>query len=329
MKTLTADINLDEEVAHVADFLGLKWTPINDIHAVIREIRDTALHAARGWFDGHALWELAGQLEDERKLLLEQSLELGPDSCAHYYDALAGLLDQVGLTANRIAEAGVQLDGRWDFGQRSRAVARSVTSKYPQLVGAHPAGWDAMVWVQPCGPGWEDVDPEADRALFKGAGVIPGYSTDLPSSVSIHLVRLRGTRASTQLIDAMFAHFLAIAKFLNTEKLKHDLAAALPRLREPVMLFERDDVKTDNPFLKVAFELARPPYTKAQFEESLDSAAAFEALSDDEKAKKQAEVEAELMDSISRINRAAEDKQFAEEAAQCLALLVAAFSAKP
>ena len=324
MKTLTADINLAEEVGHVTEFFRRTWTPVTDLQAAIRDIRDSALHAARGWFDGHALWEFASQLEDERQHLLEQSHGHAPGSCASYYDAMTTLLAEVALTSNRIATAGVQLDGRWDFGLRSRALVRKVTSKYPELVGTRPAGWDALVWVQPDCPGWDQVDLDADRALFKGAGVIPGYSTDLPSSVSILLVRLKGQRASTQLIDAVFAHFLAITKFLNTEKLKRDLVAAIPRLREPAMLFERDDVKTDNPFLTVAFELARPPYSKVQFEVSQANAAAFAALSDEAKATLQADVEQEMMASIDHL-RADEDKLFTEDAALCHKLLVAAF----
>lgn len=328
MKTLTADINLDEEVEHVADFLSRTWTPVTDLRDAIRDIRDAALHAARGWFDGHALWAFASQLEDERQRLLEQSLGHTRDSGVVYYDAMATLLAAVSLTSHRIAAAGVQLDGRWDFDRRSRALVRAVTSKYAQLAGALPAGWDALVWVQPGCPGWGEVDLDADRALFKGTGVIPGYSTDLPSNVSIHLVRLKSQRASTQLIDAVFAHFLVIAKFLNTEKLQRDLVAAMPRLREPAMLFERDDVTTNNPFLKVAFELARPPYTEVQFVESQANAAAFNALSGGEQAKKQAEVEQEMMALIDS-DRAVEDKQFTEDAAHCHRLLVAAFSVEP
>lgn len=329
MKTPTANINLDEEVGHVAEFLSRKWTPINDVQAIIGDIRDVALHAARGWLDAPALWEYAAQLKDERKRLLEKSLGFPPDSCASCYDSVAALLDQVSVLADRIAEAGHKLNGDWNFESRSKSLVRRITSKYPQLVGARPAGSDSLVWVQPNGPGWDMLDLDVDRELFKGAGVTPGFASDLPSSISIHLVRLRGQRASTQLIHAVFTHFLNIIRLVNTEKVKIDLVTALPRLREPTMLFERDDVKTANPFLKVAFELAPPAFTKAQFDKSLAGAAVFDALPDDEKAKKRKEIEEDMVASLDSIDRAAEDEQDAEKTALCRALLAAAFSDNP
>ncbi|KVP17054.1 hypothetical protein [Burkholderia ubonensis] len=330
MKTLTADINLDEEVAHLAEFIGQKWTPITGMPALFAEIRAAAFHAARGWFDQHAVWEFATDLEDTRAKLLASKLNLGFDASVEYYDSLCTLLSDISRSAREVREAGMALDGEWYFERRVRAVERQVVSKYPDLASARPLGWAELEKGYCDFDGQAEYDPYPDRDLFNGVRVEGTLSSDFPGRVALPYVmydeKCQGFKASSVLVGSVFAHFLGIAEFLNTHKLKQDLLAALPNLPEPVMLFERN-LQTDNPFLKVMFELAKPCRTKASFEESLAQRAEFEALSDEEKAQRRAgnnDAILQILAELKRTTTAEEDQRYAAEKEHRITLLRAA-----
>ncbi len=334
MKELNETINLDEEVLHLAEFIRQKWTPIANIEDLFREIRDAALHSARGWFDQHEVWELATELEDKRSDKLEAELKLSFDAGAYLYDAWCTLLSAISRKAKDVREAGMALDGDWDFTRRTRRVEVSLSEKYPDLASARPLGWAELEAGYSDFDGQEEYDPKPDRELFKGAKVQGTLSGTFPLRVALPYVmydeKCQGNRASHVLVGAVFAHFLGIAEHLNTVKLKCDLVAALPELDSPGMVFERT-LQTDNPILKVLFDLAPPCRSKAEFEACIASRTEFDALSEEEKAR----IKEINSKSISRMleqlcNESSEERsqQYAIERLHHRSLMQAAFETK-
>ena len=333
MKTLTADINLDEEVAHLAEFISQKWTPLANIQTLFAEIRDAALHAARGWFDQNEVWELATELEDARAKRLQSNLNLGFDASVELYDALCTLLHGIGRSAKDLREAGMALDGDWDYERRVRAVEHQLLLKYPDLAGARPLGWAELEKGYCDFDGQEEYDPYPDQELFKGALVQGTFSFDFPYRVALPYVmydeKCQSFKASAVLVSAVYAHFLGIAEFLNTQKLKQDLVAALPNLDEPGMLFGRN-LGTGNPFLMVMFEQMKPCPSRESFEACLAKRAEYEALSDEEKAKRTVNRDAVIQQMLARLKDptrdAAQRQKDAEEKQQRISLLRAALA---
>lgn len=333
MKKLTTALNLDEEVNNLAEFIAQKWTPISNLEALFTEIRDAALHAARAWFDQHAVWEVATEMEDKRTALLEANLNMGFKVYPALYDAQCTLLSSVARSTGEVRNSALDLDGDWDYTRRVRAVELSLGSRYPDLAGARPLGWDALAKAYNDFDGQEEYDPRPDRELFKGVLVQGTFSGSFTSRVALPYVmydeKCQSYKAAHVLVGAVFAHFLGIAEYLNTEKLKKDLVDALPDVATPEMMFERN-LQTDNPILKVMFELATTCRSKAEFETCLASYAEYEALSDEEKAARKAANSEKISEIMSRLmsksDSEAEDKKQAEAKQHRNNLLRAAFS---
>lgn len=329
MKNLVADMNLNEEVEHLVAFISQKWTPITNLQAMFTEIRDAALHAGRGWLESHDIWAKTRDMEKARQTLLLETLGLDEASGVEYYDALCTLLDSVGNSAKGLSTAGMALDGEWDFERRVRALQLVLSPRYPDLADARPLGWASLEKGYRDYDGMEEYDPSEDHGVFNGTYVPGRISADFTGRVALPYVMYdeicQGRKASYVLVGAVFAHFLGIAEFLNTHKLMQDLDTAFPQLQEPVMLYERK-VTTANPFLKVAVELARPAPRKEEFEQSLANKAAFEALSDEEKAQRKADNSKQIQRLLDALKSSspADDRKYAEEKQRCLTLLRAA-----
>ncbi|HDR9105969.1 TPA: hypothetical protein QDB04_002825 [Burkholderia vietnamiensis] len=331
MKKLAADINLDEEVTLLAEFISQRWTPIAGLQTMFTEIRDAALHAGRGWLESHGIWEKTRDMEKARQELLMQAMGPKTGDAVEYYDALCTLLDSIGSSATGLRDAGRALDGAWDYERRVKAVLAALTPRYPDLAGARPLGWESMEKGYRDFDGMAEYDPSVDHELFKGTLVEGHGAPDFVGRIALPYVMYdemcQGRKACYVLVGAVYSHFLGIVEFLNTHRVIEDLASAFPQLREPVMLYERK-VTTANPFLKVAIELARPAPKKEEFEQSLANKVAFEALSDEEKAQKKADNSKRILQLLDALKSGspAEDQKYAEEKQHCLKLLRAALN---
>lgn len=337
MKDLTAAINLNEEVAHLAEFIRQKWTPIDNLEALFTEIRDAALHAARGWFDAHTVWERVTDWQDARAALLQGTLTLGADTHVDLYDAICTLLYDISRELRDVREAALALDGDWDFERRVRAIELRLSSRYPDLAGARPLGWAELALGYCDCDGQAEYDPRPDRELFQGSRV-DGPSAGFTSRVALPYVMYDHTcqsqKAPSVLVGAVFAHFLGIAEYLNTQALIHNLAAALPDLQTPDMLFERNEqnLKAHHPVLTVLLQLARPCKTKASFEEHLVISAQYAALSEEEKAKLQADNHDAIAKLIARLKSRPSTEEVQERTAakqHRIVLLKEAFNHQP
>jgi hypothetical protein len=313
MKELTADIDLDHEVAAVASFISLKWTAISNVQQFVADIRQVAERQGKSLFENHALWACAKDLLDARTKLLARKSGFNPRVGLEYYDAVCILLDSVKSSAKEISDAGRAMLGAWDIGTQSKKLHAVLDERYPDLAEASPRGWDVFESALENVPRLPKAhDVQADRDAFHGACVQGVRSAEFPVRAGLPEVfryaKCQGRKPSQQLVAAVLAHFMGITEFLNTDRLVKDLPRALPELHEPAMLFERT-TSTDNPFLKVAFETAAPCRPREQLEESIAAIETFDALSPEEKAKNAAERNKRVAEFITGLNTSAEEDQ--------------------
>ena len=317
MKTLTANINVNEEAGHLAAFIRLKWSPVADLPRIIDDIRAAAFQAARGWFDGHALWEETERLSDARVALLKPTLTPVARTFFEYHDALCTLLSSVGLDARNLSQACQNLDGDWNFAARARKLYLQLVDRHPDLDDTRPVCW-AELEQTPLADDEDTALARADSQLFKGAQVEGALSAAFPIRLGPSWVMYEeenGRKASYSLVAAVYAHFLGIAKFLNTAKLVQDLSAALPQLHEPVVLFERN-YTTSNPVLKAAFELAPASMGKEVYDSVLTGRKAFDALPQPEQDATKASNLDSIIDVLERSMKSDPAAQRAKEDAE-------------
>lgn len=333
MKELTADINLDEEVSAVASFISLKWTAISNVQALVADIRGAAERIGRPLFDHHTVWLCAKELREERRIMLEQLPGIDSRAGVEYYDAICRLLDSVKNSAQDISNAGREMLGTWDLGARAKALLVTFEERYPDLASARPRGWPELEDGYVDFAGQEEYDPRPDRDLFHGSRVEGTLSDDLPGRLALphvmHDERCRNRKASVSLVAAVLAHFMGITEFLNSQRIIRALPVAIPDLYERYMLFKLK-VRTDNPFLRVAFEMAPAHSSRDDFETVLVNLAAFDALSVEEKARHEAERSASVdrfIESLKGPISPEAQKKREEEKERCATLLSAALNA--
>lgn len=332
MNKLTADINLDEEVTHLADFIRQKWSPIDNLEALIADIRDEAFQAARGWFIEFDLWEMVTDLADSRAELLRNSVTLDVQLSLNLYDAYCCLLNDFSRNLPEVRKAAYQLDGDWDFSTRVSRLVRTLQRKFPDLNGARPLGWDALANGYSDFDGQEEYDPTPDAELFKGVRITGAHTPSFPSQVALPYVmydeKCQGRKASHVLVGAVFTQFLGIQEFLNTLKVKEALQAEvfLAELARPEMLYHSNFV-SENPILKVLLQLAKPSPTEAAFQDALGHYRAYAALSDAEKAAREAAKAERIREIIQRLrDQRGLDGQYEEAKKRNLKLLRDVFS---
>lgn len=304
MKELTLGLDLDQEVAALASFVSMKWTPIAGITELFTEIRTAALWAGRAWFDKHLVWEAATRMEDAREELLKDAVGGGD---APYYDAYCTLLSQLSRATDDAREAALMVDGKWDFERRTKQLTTAVMSKYPDLYTSRPLGWDALAENYCDFDGQEEYDPRPDRELFQGVKVQGTLSADFPGRVALPYVmydeKCQSMKAYQVLVGAVFAHFLGIAEFINTRRLIEDLKAAVsPDVGAREVLFERK-VETANPLLQFMLSDIRPAPTKAEFDEAQVQRAAWNALTEAERKAREADSAKEVSDLLASLLR--------------------------
>lgn len=313
MKELTANIDLDHEVAAVASFISLKWTAIGNVQQMVAEIRRIAERYGRSLFDHHPLWCRAKELHDARRALLEQQSGLDARVGLEYYDAVCILLYGVKWSAEDISKAGRAMLGAWDLGTRSKKLHTALEERYPDLTHARPRGWAELEnGAEDFATRQEAYDPQPDRDAFHGACVQGTLSAELPVRLALPEVFLhekcQGRKASVQLVAAVLAHFMGITEFLNTVRAVEALPRAVQQLDEPFVVFERA-ASTDNPFLKVAFETANPCRTPADLAQAIGNLAEYDALSDEGKARRAAERDKSVAEFISGLKDSADEDQ--------------------
>lgn len=253
MKPLQPNLDVAEETGHVVEYIKRNWKPISNVEGVIAEIRDLALQDGYYQYDFKAVEAYVDQLYLQRIRYLTSTLRLDFEVSPELYDARCITLFDIGIQLCSLARSMRKPEGTDPVGAH---VLRRL-SPNPSLEKARPLGFEQLVALGiHCTPPLT-TDPGLVRAAFGGAAVKGPEGGEFPVSISLTNVLygevLNGEKAAVALVGAVYAHFLGIAQYLNTEKLKADLANALDPLDRPSMVFERN-LHTQNPILQLMFD---------------------------------------------------------------------------
>lgn len=255
MKTLTDKVDLNEEVTAIAAFLTQKWEPLPGLALMVAEIRDAALHAARGWIErfdvGHEAHEMA-------KIRTDILKNIDAPQDAQYYDAYIHFLEAVWDLDETVMNVGLNLDGPWDYSKRVKRLAWSLTDRFPGLTALKPLGYNdaKLLDVHDL---TEAYQPGPDRDLFEGSKVEGVLSGTFPMRVALPYVLAeegQGYEPWVTLVGSLYSQFLGLAKHHNMLGLMDALKTAMPYHATAVQ-FKLPE-KVENPFLQMFLTLAGP-----------------------------------------------------------------------
>lgn len=298
MKELNPEVNIDYEIDAIVDFVGLKWTPIDNLKEIVTAIKDKATHDARALFDTYDVFEYAHPLIEARRNKLEQ---VSNSKSAYLYDHTCHLLNEIIIHSSKVRDGALNIDGNWYFENKTKPIVKGLIKQYPELSKIKPNGWNAFIKNYSDFDGQEEYDPEEDRNLFRGVNTESACAADLPGRLALPYVayddRCQGRKPSEVLIGSIYAQFIRIMEYKNSLGVCNALEAlGLPNTDS--LVFELN-IKTDNPLLKVIMALASEPYTEDDYLESLAETAKFEALPEEERRRIKAERAEEISQMLS------------------------------
>lgn len=282
MKAFKPDLSISEEIQAVVDFISEQWEPIDNLHAVVSAVQKAAFHDGRASFDALEVGTFISDIQRRRSSLLE-SLHEDPveKDYAPMYDALIQALSNISTELNNYAEAGLNVDQKWDFTRQVSAAQIAAGRIAPGLANSIPRGFEEYKAKYPDCDGADDYRPEDAKAQFKGSDISSHRTSAFVEQLSLHNLQWvddrHGRTPQYMLISATYAHFSLIQDRVAT----HNLKASIDKLADwdfPVLTFETPvlDPK-DNVMLGLLLKHVREPYTREEFETSVKSRIEFDA----------------------------------------------------
>ena len=282
MKAFKPDLSISEEIQAVVDFISEQWGPIENLHAAVSAIQKAAFHDGRASFDALDVGTFVSDIQRRRSSLLE-SLHEDPveKDYAPMYDALIQALSNISTELNNYAQAGMNVDQKWDFTRQVTTAQIAAGRIAPGLTNTIPRGFEAYKAKYPDCDGVDDYRPEDAKPLFKGSDIETHRTAAFVEQLSLHNLQWvddrHGRKPQYMLISATYAHFSMIQDKITT----HQLKANIDRLADwdlPILAFDTPDFDPkDNVMLGLLLKHVREPYTREEFETSVKSRIEFDA----------------------------------------------------
>lgn len=302
-------VALAVEAGSVSHFLEKTWDlGLVDAKSLVDCLCGHAVHDARGRFDRHRVWSAIIAGINARDANLKS--QLGPlavevaTEVAAAYDVTHRVLCSLLYQNSRVAQAGRQLDGQWDFEAKCDAVKRDCFQQLPGLGGVRPKDWKHHDDT--------DFDLSAAQAIFLGHN-----STSTQSMCFVE--RISGPRTRTEhdehgcspdrtLISAIYGHFLFLVEHNNTVHVEHDLKNLKLNLAfrvEGQMQLEFN-AQSLSPLTLAMVENAyaetmKIGFTQEEYKRALERAISRDALSQAQKDLRKREVEAKAAALFSEL----------------------------
>lgn len=293
--TETTEVDIEAERAAVAAHIKANWAPLEGLDQIVKYVQEQAFNRGRAWFDSHPVWLRISKMEDARTAQLEVALpseeerRLGP-----YYDRPSVAMRYMGMHADALRKAALNLDGRWDYGRVVDAVYAELRKEYPELAKARPLGWAELAKDYIDFDGMETFDHKANAASFKGANTATAGSGDFAMRTALPYVMYdetcQGRKAAAVLVGSIFSHFLGIVAHRNTQGLLASLGK-LPVDKLPASVMQGATLTSFNPLLQALIFMAEASadnrerdLTSAEaYATALANARTFAALPESEK----------------------------------------------
>lgn len=304
MKAFKPDLSITDEINAVVDFISEQWEPIGNLHAAVSAIQKAAFHDGRASFDALEVDIFILDIKRRRSSLLE-SLHEDPveKDFAPMYDAFILALSNISTELNSYAQAGLNVDQKWDFPKQVTAAQITAGRIAPGLANSIPRGFEAYKAKYPNCDGVDDYRPQDAKALFKGSEIETHRTSAFVEHLSLHNLQFVddrfGRKPQYTLISSIYSHFSMIQDKIATHKLK----ASIDKLADwdlPVLTFASPALNSkDNVMLGLLVKHVREPYTREAFETSVKASIEFNAKPKAEREAIQATNSDKMMEGIS------------------------------
>lgn len=303
MKPLSTDINLDAEESAISQYLAQKWTPISNLQALVHDIRVQACHGARALVSNSVSTSIVQMCRAREAALTTAAPGLEHDKPGLLFDAIGHFLRELMTLLFDHESVALSLDGPWDYSRRVSRLRLQLAQKYPDLVGARPLGWNTLENGYADFDGQAEYDESADCALFQGTRVESAGAAHFVARTALPYViydeKCQGRKACDVLVGALYAQFLGLQEFLNTQQLLGALSNWVEA--QPRHILVELPVLPNNPHVRALAPLAAPPLGEAAFQEYQGRQREFSALSDAEKAQRQEAQKAHAAEALKKL----------------------------
>lgn len=271
MKEVTLSLDIDDEISLMAHHVQATWNNVRDIQAALKDLHAKASHDTRALFDQYEPSEVCHQLSQARQELVSGLFQDDDEKAlCGSYDSIASVLDQTYYKLRSVREAGLGLDGPWDFASKMAPHHKAILKKYPSLAHATPK-----------------ADP--DEHVFQGSYIGAVRSFEFPERITPghveHEIDGHGKGAAYVLLSAAYAHFMGVTEQLNTKALVRDIKE-LFSTDMPSMTFGKVVTGAiDNKILKTLITLSAEVYTEDQFKAAVAGRKEYNLMSAEDKQK--------------------------------------------
>lgn len=293
MKEITVDMDMDDEVTAIVDFVNQKWSPIPDLKGLITRVRDQALFDGRAWFNEGEFTLRLMDMSTQRVKMLEEILDDPAEkSQVLLYDNVRHAIDQIRSSAKIMREAGLSLDVDVQdkyFEQYTKPLAKKIQKDFPGFSKSKPLGWADFAKKYEDFAGQAEYRAEPDRDLYQGVDP-KGRSWHLVEKLALPYLmyddKCQGNSPTYMLVSSVYSHFLGVREFINTKEMIGAVENLLPFYDPAVSFGLVVPTNSGNDLVDILVGKLEPFPSKESSEESLRKLREFAALSEEEQAER-------------------------------------------
>jgi hypothetical protein len=270
MKTVTLQLNIDDEINAMEQQVLATWSNVRDIRPALQALYAQAAHDSRAFFEDFEPSMLCRSLSEARVAEIKKLFddEDQKDLCG-YYDSVANTLRQIDNGMSYVLGASRNIDGPWDFSEKLTPHFKVILKKYPSLAHASPK-------------------LDAEHLEFQGCYIGAVRSHEFFERITPQYVEYEvdghGKGSAYVLIGAAYAHFMGVSEKLNTLALMRDIQSLFD-IAEPVMKFGKIiDGSVGNKLLDTLISLADPMPQEKEFVDEVANMKAFRTMTPQERA---------------------------------------------
>lgn len=303
MKAFKTDLSIADEIQAVTDFVASEWGSIPNLKEAVTIIQQAAFHDGRVAFDALEVGSFISDILRRRQAIVQSLYEDDPHrkDYSPSYDALISALENISTSLSHYAEAGLNVDHKWDFTKQVRSAQIHADRVAPALKGAQPIHYAEHVAKYPDCDGVDSYDRATAQAKFHGSDVDSYRASGFVEQMSLHNLQYcdqrHGRPPQYMLASATYAHFSMIQERLIT----HQLKMAIDQLvdwDQPIHRFEMPLTQhNDNILLGLLLKNVTKPYSEQDFEEAVQSKIEFESKPREEQVAIMKANQASLLDS--------------------------------
>ena len=332
MKAFKTDLSIADEIQAVTDFIASEWGNIPNLKEAVTIIQQAAFHDGRAAFDALEVGSFISEIMRRRQVIVQSLYEDDPHRKDYgpSYDALISALGNISTSLSHYAEAGLNVDHKWDFTKQVRSAQILAERAAPALKGALPVHYAEHVAKYPDCDGVDSYDRAIAQEKFHGSDVESYRTSGFVEQMSLHNLQYcdqrHGRTPQYMLASATYAHFSLIQERLIT----HQLKKAIDQLvdwDQPIHIFEMPATQhNDNILLGLLLKTVTKPYTEQDFEKAIQSKIEFESKPREEQVAIMKANQASMLDSDDFLKDI--DEEIANDRKAALVAVKEAFAVK-